>query len=103
MDQIERITAYEEILDRVARAQVVLESALTQYRQLLPQLDALEQYYTGPEWRQDFADDEAGLLPSGLKRGVLSEDGIYDALSEHQRLVDCMTQWPGQTEGGPEE
>lgn len=40
----------------------------------------LEAYYTGEDWRFDFGLDEAGLLPANLKRGVLSEDGIYNLL-----------------------
>ena len=44
--------------------------------------DELEAYYKSPEWKRDFADDEAGRLPKGLKRGVLSEDGIYNLLEE---------------------
>ena len=28
-----------------------------------------------------FADDEAGLLPKDLKRGVLSEDGLWNLLT----------------------
>ena len=40
----------------------------------------LAEYYASDEWKQDFADDEAGLLPKDLKRGVLSEDGIWNLL-----------------------
>ena len=36
--------------------------------------------------KRDFEADEAGLLPKGLKRGVLSEDGIYDLLEEYKEL-----------------
>ncbi|MBP3197255.1 MAG: DUF4298 domain-containing protein [Butyrivibrio sp.] len=32
--------------------------------------------------------DEEGLLPRDLKRGVLSEDGIYDALERNKELVE---------------
>ena len=47
----------------------------------------LAEYYGSDEWKQDFADDEAGLLPKDLKRGVLSEDGIWNVLSseEHEQ------------------
>lgn len=44
----------------------------------------LEKYYTGAEWRKDYESDDAGLLPKNLKRGVLSEDGIYDLLEEYK-------------------
>ena len=43
---------------------------------------ALQSYYESPLWKQDFLDDEAGLLPRDLPRGVLSEDGLYNLLTE---------------------
>ena len=47
----------------------------------------LEKYYASDEWKQDFADDEAGLLPADLKRGVLSEDGIYNLVEQYHELT----------------
>ena len=45
----------------------------------------LEEYYTSGEWREDYEADEAGLFPVDLKRGVLSQDGVYDLLEQlHQ-------------------
>ena len=41
---------------------------------------ALEEYYEN-DWRSDFELDEAGGLPKDMKRGILSEDGLYDVLS----------------------
>ena len=49
-------------------------------------LSELEAYYTSDAWKQDFASDEAGLLPEKLKRGVLSEDGIYNLLEEFREV-----------------
>ena len=31
---------------------------------------------------EDYQLDEQGLFPPGLKRGVLSEDGVYNFLTE---------------------
>lgn len=45
-------------------------------------LDELLQYYEGGMWLSDYELDEKGLLPRDLKRGVLSEDGVYDLLTE---------------------
>lgn len=42
----------------------------------------LSDYYGSEIWKLDFADDEAGLLPKDLKRGVLSEDGLWNLLSD---------------------
>ncbi len=53
-------------------------------------LSTLESYYTSPAWRTDFEADEAGLLPPDLKRGVLSEDGIYNLLEEYKRVEEEM-------------
>jgi hypothetical protein len=46
-------------------------------------LEELSDYYGSPAWKRDFAADEAGLLPKDLKRGVLSEDGIYLLLEKY--------------------
>ena len=36
---------------------------------------------------EDFEADEQGLLPPGLKRGVLSEDAVYDLLTDNRELM----------------
>lgn len=66
-EQIRRITYYENIMQQVKNGST----------ELLP---ALSDYYSSDAWRRDFAADEAGLLPQDLKRGVLSEDGIYNLI-----------------------
>ena len=40
-------------------------------------------------WR-DFADDEAGLIPKDLKRGVLSEDAVWNVLEDSRNLNSRM-------------
>ena len=44
-------------------------------------LRILVEYYEGGQWLQDYEADEQGLIPKDLKRGVLSEDGLYNLLS----------------------
>ncbi len=65
-----------------------LEAALKDFDELEHDIVKLEAYYNSPQWRKDFEADEAGKLPKDLKRGVLSEDGIYDLLSDYQCLKD---------------
>ena len=72
--QLERIAEYEKKLDE---AEALIKSGETGER-LTELARALEAYYTSADWKRDFADDEAGKLPKDLKRGVLSEDGIYN-------------------------
>ena len=38
----------------------------------------------------DFEADEAGKFPADLKRGVLSEDAVYDLIAEHRELMARM-------------
>ena len=45
-------------------------------------LQALINYYENGQWLRDYALDEQGYLPNGLKRGVLSEDGVYNFLAQ---------------------
>jgi len=39
-------------------------------------------YYDNGLWMRDYTYDEKGMLPSNLKRGVLSEDGVYNLLCQ---------------------
>ena len=45
-------------------------------------LKLLSDYMESGLWLKDYELDEKGLLPKELKRGVLSQDGLYDLLSE---------------------
>ena len=82
----DRIAHYEEIMDRIIRITKLDGITPGVYKSVLPELMELEAYYTSPEWQEDYAADEAGLLPEGLKRGVLSQDGISDLLDRFRDL-----------------
>ena len=82
----DRITHYEEIMDRITRITKMDGITPGVYESVLPGLKELEAYYTSPEWQEDYDADEAGLLPEGLKRGVLSQDGISDLLDRFRDL-----------------
>ena len=86
MEQIERIKTMEQHLDRASQAVMNLSAALDDYAEVLTSIRELEKYYGSDDWKQDFADDEQGLLPQDLKRGVLSEDGILNVLTDNQDL-----------------
>ena len=86
-EQIERIRHMEQILDTSSEAVSSLAAAMEQYQTILPSLQELAEYYSSPLWRADFEADEAGMLPADLKRGVLSEDAVYDLLCSHSHLI----------------
>ena len=70
LDRIERVKKYERLFDEAVSTHD------------LEKLRMLEVYYTSGEWREDYEADERGELPPDLKRGVLSQDALYDLLEE---------------------
>ena len=89
-DQIARIRKMERRLDRATAAVKRLMTALDKYETAQDDIAALNEYYGSEAWRQDYADDEMGLLPEDLKRGVLSEDGIWNLLTDCKELNECL-------------
>lgn len=77
-------------LDRVQQAIHTLRDALADYEAAREDIEELHDYLSSEEWRADFEADEAGRLPAGLKRGVLSEDGIYDTLEDYSEAAAEM-------------
>lgn len=88
--QIERIKLMEQHLDHASQAVMQLSAALDDYIAAQDAISELSAYYGSKDWKQDFADDEQGLLPSDLKRGVLSEDAIWNVLRNCTELNTRM-------------
>ena len=68
LDRIERVERYERLFD-----EVTTHPNAEKYR-------LLEAYYTSGEWQEDYEADERGEFPHDMKRGVLSQDALYDLL-----------------------
>ena len=89
---LQRIAAMEAAFDRTAAAAQALAKALDDYETIKVDIDRLTDYLETNAWREDFEADEAGLVPKDLKRGVLSEDGLYnllgDIVSLHERMKE---------------
>ncbi|MBO6190697.1 MAG: DUF4298 domain-containing protein [Alloprevotella sp.] len=92
-EQIERISDMEQYLQRAEKTLKRLEEEARQAtitaheaQALNHLLEALTNYLTSPQWREDFEADEAGQLPADLPRGVLSEDGIWNVLERARQL-----------------
>ena len=90
MKRLDRITYYEQILDRAEAAAKQMEDALDAWDAVRDELTELEKYYTSREWKADFDADAAGKLPPELKRGVLSEDGIDSVLERFRDLKERL-------------
>ena len=88
--QIARIRKMERHLNSATAAVKRLRAALDKWEVTQEAIAALDEYYGSDLWRQDYADDEAGLLPADLKRGVLSEDGIWNLLTDCRELTSRL-------------
>lgn len=82
----EHIIRMEAILDKASKIFEELEEKIVEYWALQPDMRRLEEYYASPQWKKDFSMEEKGLFPKDVKRGVLSEDGIYDILERNMSL-----------------
>lgn len=80
----------ENNLNESQKAIVELSQALENYEKIQAKYFALSRYYGSNQWRKDLEDDEAGKLPHDLKRGVLSEDAVYNLIKDHQDLIKRM-------------
>ena len=96
MEQIERIAYMERILDEATEAVSSLSEALEKYSTLQNRLQELSAYYGSRQWLQDFDDDSSGKIPGDLKRGVLSEDAVYDLLADIADLKEQLKQLTDQ-------
>ena len=73
---IQRIEQMEKIFDKVQNG--IAENNVPA-EELIQELKI---YYESGLWLSDYEADERGELPVGLKRGVLSQDGLYNLLCE---------------------
>lgn len=88
-ERVERICRYEDLLDTLIST-IADESPTEEvFCAARETAEALAAYYESDDWKQDFAADEAGLLPRDLRRGVLSEDGIYNALEAYREWAEA--------------
>ena len=88
MNQIERIEYMERLFDFIIEARKEQHTNREKSARIQEAIRILAEYYASDDWKRDFADDEAGILPKDLKRGVLSEDGIWNIL-ESDSVPNC--------------
>ena len=90
-DNIKRITEMEIALDECREVMDDMESALNRLESVREKMGELFAYYGSEEW---FEDRELELPPD-VKAGVLSEDLVYDAVTDAKdmsvRMLELAT------------
>lgn len=74
-ERLERIAAMEAAFDRASIQPTVNDLRL------------LTDYMDSGDWLADYTADEQGRIPQGMKRGVLSQDGLYDLICDWEAAV----------------
>lgn len=80
-DVIARIKQMEKYFDIVQDKKELYDDV-----EIRKMIETLKNYQESGQWLKDFECEEQGMLPIDLKRGVLSEDGLYNLLYEVEHL-----------------
>lgn len=80
--KILRIQEMEQYYDEVLHMVNSCPDAAAGDDAIRKKLQMLEEYHAGGQWLDDYESDERGELPADLKRGVLSQDGLYNLLCD---------------------
>lgn len=86
LEAVDILSAYDRV-SRMEKSMERVEKAIktgVKHEGYESDIEALSTYYSG-DWRKDFEMDEQGCFPEDMKRGVLSEDGLYDLLEEAKK------------------
>ena len=84
--QIERIKWMEQRFNKALAA--IKDRSADSLKAVKEDVAELRKYYGSELWKLDLAADEAGKLPPDLKRGILSEDGIWNLLSDYREIQE---------------
>ena len=82
--QVERIKWMEQRFNYALAA--IKDGTVDSQKAIKDDIAELSKYYGSELWKLDLAADEAGHLPPDLKRGVLSEDGIWNLLADYRDI-----------------
>lgn len=79
---ITRVKQMEQYMDEVFEILEKFPEAIKDNVEVQEKIKELENYQKSGQWILDYECDERGELPSDLKRGVLSEDMLYNLLCD---------------------
>ena len=81
-ERLLRIIKMERYFDELLAENLRTRGLYSASKTIRGKINALKNYYQNGLWLQDYESDERGELPRGLKRGILSQDALYNFLSD---------------------
>lgn len=85
-EAIQRVTEMEMLFNKLSMIYEDTPNLLTS-SEASEMKKTLSEYLSRGKWLHDYELDEQKLLPRDLKRGVLSEDGLYNLLCEIEEEI----------------
>ena len=86
----ERIAFMSNAYDKLRKLVTELAEKAEELDALIPEVEKLQEYQESGKWQQDFEADERGEVSLEVNRSVLSEDGLYDLLSDLDSLYSTF-------------
>ena len=83
---IARIQQMEQYMDEVSEVVKNCPGTMKKDAEFCRKVEFLKEYMDCGQWLADYEADECGELPTDLKRGVLSQDGLYNLLGEVEEM-----------------
>lgn len=81
-----RVMQMEKYFDAVQDILNKKEINIYEEAEIIEMIRSLRLYQESGQWLKDFECDEQGRISFKFKRGVLSEDGLYNLLNEIDRI-----------------
>ena len=83
---VARIQQMERYFDDILYALDTKPESVYEDAEISKMVKELTEYMDGGQWLKDYKCDECGELPEALKRGVLSQDGLYNLLCDIEAI-----------------
>ena len=80
----------EERYDQLEKSVRALQVAVANCENFKDNFKALKRYQKSGKWQKDYEADEQGKIPAELKRGVLSQDGLYNLLQDATEVLEAL-------------
>lgn len=90
MQNFKHIEKYEKILDEHEETLKVLKEKIEILDKKFEEFSDLMEYYHSENWIEDLENDSKGNIPEEIKRGVLSEDAIYNLYGDYHEVSTMM-------------
>ncbi|WP_157693996.1 DUF4298 domain-containing protein [Neisseria chenwenguii] len=84
--RLNQIRQMEQTLNDATELMAKIEQLQEEWKNQQPHIQALLDYYFQGDWRADYEAFDNGKIPQGMSCGVLSEDAVFNLISDQQRL-----------------